>query len=127
MGGAARAIELGFFQEAIARSAYEIQKAQESGAAAWWRVNRFADGSPPPPAIETPGFLGARDPPARPPRRGARPPERASVRSSLAALRERRRGHGPLMPPILDAVRARATLGEISDALREVWGVYRPA
>ena len=30
------------------------------------------------------------------------------------------------MPPILDAVRARATLGEISDALREVWGVYRP-
>ena len=33
----------------------------------------------------------------------------------------------PLMPPILDAVRARATLGEISDTLRDVWGVYRPA
>ena len=31
------------------------------------------------------------------------------------------------MPPIIDAVRARATLGEISDTLRDVWGVYRPA
>jgi methylmalonyl-CoA mutase N-terminal domain/subunit len=31
------------------------------------------------------------------------------------------------MPPILEAVRARATLGEISDALREAWGTYRPA
>jgi len=30
------------------------------------------------------------------------------------------------MPPIIEAVRARATLGEISDALRQAWGVYRP-
>ena len=36
-------------------------------------------------------------------------------------------GTDPLMPPILEAVRARATLGEISDELRKVWGVYRPA
>ena len=35
-------------------------------------------------------------------------------------------GTGALMPPILEAVRARATLGEISDVLRDVWGVYRP-
>ena len=33
----------------------------------------------------------------------------------------------PLMDPILDAVRARATVGEISDVLRGVWGVYRPS
>jgi methylmalonyl-CoA mutase N-terminal domain/subunit len=31
------------------------------------------------------------------------------------------------MPPIIEAVRARTTLGEISDTLRDVWGVYRPA
>jgi methylmalonyl-CoA mutase N-terminal domain/subunit len=36
-------------------------------------------------------------------------------------------GEEGLMPPILAAVRARATLGEISDALRAVWGIYRPA
>jgi methylmalonyl-CoA mutase N-terminal domain/subunit len=35
------------------------------------------------------------------------------------------RGTEPLMPPIIDAVRARASLGEISDTLREAWGVYR--
>jgi hypothetical protein len=55
LGGAARAIERGFFQEAIARSAYEIQKAQESGDAVVVGVNRFSDGSPPA-AIETPDF-----------------------------------------------------------------------
>ena len=55
LGGAARAIERGFFQEAIARSAYEIQKAQECGELVVVGVNRFADGSPPP-TIETPDF-----------------------------------------------------------------------
>ena len=48
LGGAARAIERGFFQEAIARSAYEIQKAQESGEMVVVGVNRFTDDSPPP-------------------------------------------------------------------------------
>jgi methylmalonyl-CoA mutase N-terminal domain/subunit len=36
-------------------------------------------------------------------------------------------GTTPLMPSIVEAVRARSTLGEISDTLRDVWGVYRPA
>jgi methylmalonyl-CoA mutase, N-terminal domain len=49
------------------------------------------------------------------------------VHSSLAALRTAAAGTSPLMPPILSAVRSRATLGEISDTLRDVWGVYRPA
>ena len=34
--------------------------------------------------------------------------------------------HGHLMPLIIDAVRARASVGEIADALREQWGAYRP-
>jgi methylmalonyl-CoA mutase N-terminal domain/subunit len=49
------------------------------------------------------------------------------VRHALAALRAAAAGADPLMPVILEAVRARATLGEISDELRGVWGVYRPA
>ena len=126
LGGAARAIELGFFQEAIARSAYELQKAQESGNLVVVGVNRFADGSPAP-AIETPDFSAleaqqrARLAEVRRRRDGAR------VAASLAGLRAAAAGTTPLMPPILDAVRARATLGEISDALRDAWGVYRPA
>src|SRR6185503_10844569 len=47
LGGAARAIERGFFQEAIARSAYDLQLAQESGKRVVVGVNRFTDNSPP--------------------------------------------------------------------------------
>jgi methylmalonyl-CoA mutase N-terminal domain/subunit len=45
---------------------------------------------------------------------------------SLAALAAAARGADPLMPFIVDAVRARATVGEIGDALRAIWGEYRP-
>jgi methylmalonyl-CoA mutase N-terminal domain/subunit len=49
----------------------------------------------------------------------------AVVATTLAAVREAAVGTTPLMPAIIDAVRARATLGEISDVLREAWGVWR--
>jgi methylmalonyl-CoA mutase N-terminal domain/subunit len=48
------------------------------------------------------------------------------VTGTLTALRAAAEGQVPLMPPIIEAVRARATLGEISDALRQVWGIYHP-
>lgn len=50
----------------------------------------------------------------------------AVVGSALAALAETARGTGNLLPPMKEALRARATLGEVSDALREVFGEYRP-
>jgi len=125
-GGAARAIERGFFQEAIARSAYQQQKAIEAGEQVVVGVNRFTDDSPPPP-ITAPDFSAleaqqrARLAEARRRRDGM------AVAKALTELRTAAGGTTPLMPPIIAAVRARATLGEISDALREVWGVYRPA
>ncbi len=126
LGGAAKAIERGFFQEAIARSAWELQQRQESGDQVVVGVNRFTDDSPSP-KIETPDFSALEsDQKARlaavKQRRDA-----AAVTSALSALRIAAERSDPLMPPILDAVRARATLGEISDTLRAVWGVYRPA
>jgi methylmalonyl-CoA mutase N-terminal domain/subunit len=48
------------------------------------------------------------------------------VQQSLAAVAVAAKDTVPLMPVIIDAVRARATLGEISDTLREIWGTYRP-
>jgi methylmalonyl-CoA mutase N-terminal domain/subunit len=126
MGGAARAIERGFFQEAIAASAYQLQKAQEAGDRVVVGVNRFTDDSPAL-SIEAPDYSALE----------------AEQRSRLAEVRRRRDGKAvaaaledissaaagtaPLMAPIITAVRARATLGEISDALRAVWGIYRPA
>ncbi|HWN19290.1 MAG TPA: methylmalonyl-CoA mutase family protein [Gemmatimonadales bacterium] len=126
LGGAARAIEQGFFQEAIARSAYEIQKAQESGERVVVGVNRYVDDSPPL-SIQAPDFSAlegeqrARLAEIRQRRGGS------AVSAGLKKVRNAAAGSDPLMPPIIDAVRARATLGEISDTLREVWGVYRPA
>jgi methylmalonyl-CoA mutase N-terminal domain/subunit len=126
LGGAARAIERGYFQESIARSAYAIQQAQESGERVVVGVNRFTDDSPAP-TLPAPDFSAlealqrARLAEARARRSSA------AVRQALEALRAAAAGTHPLMPPILEAVRSRATLGEISDELRKVWGVYRPA
>jgi methylmalonyl-CoA mutase N-terminal domain/subunit len=55
--------------------------------------------------------------------RGERDP--AAVERALARLRDAARGTTNLMPPILDAVRAYATLGEMAGALREVWGEHK--
>jgi len=89
-------------------------------------VNRFTDDSPPL-KIETPDFSALEaDQQARLAAAKQRR-DSAAVTGVLASLRSAAEGSAPLMPPILDAVRARATLGEISDTLRTVWGVYRPA
>ena len=126
LGGAARAIERGFFQEAIAQSAYEMQKAQESGERVVVGVNRFTDDSPPV-RIDTPDFSALENRQRARLAEAKRRRDTPAVQRALAAVRSAAAGTDPLMPLIIEAVRARATLGEISDALREVWGVYRPA
>jgi methylmalonyl-CoA mutase N-terminal domain/subunit len=124
-GGAAAAISRGFFQEAIARSAWELQQRVEAGREVVVGVNRFADGRAVP-DIARPDYSALAD------RQKARLQQvRAGrdgnvVRRTLAQVESAARGPGPLMPMIIEAVRARASLGEISDALRAAWGVYRP-
>jgi methylmalonyl-CoA mutase N-terminal domain/subunit len=119
-----RAIEQGFFQEAIGRSAYQQLKRQESGDAVVVGVNRFTDDEPPP-------VMGGPDFHELAKRQRARLEETkqtrdaASVSSTLDGLKKAAGGTDALMPSILKAVKVRATLGEISDVLRDVWGVYR--
>jgi methylmalonyl-CoA mutase, N-terminal domain len=50
--------------------------------------------------------------------------DEAAVSASLASMMEAARGDANMIEPMLEAVRAEATLGEICDALREEWGVY---
>jgi len=125
LGGAARAVERGWFQDAIARSAYEQQQAVEAERQVVVGVNRFTDDSPAP-IMPGPDYsaLAARQRQRLAEVRRKRDGE--SVRRALAAVEAAARGTASLMPPILEAVRARATLGEISDILRTCWGVYRP-
>ena len=124
LGGAARAVERGWFQDAIARSAYQQQQAVEAGRQTVVGINRFTDDSPAP-IMPTPDYsaLATRQRQRLAEVRGRRDGE--SVRGALVAVEAAARGTASLMPPILEAVRVRATLGEISDVLRACWGVYR--
>ena len=125
-GGAAEAVERGFFQEAIARSAYEQQRRIEEGKQVVVGVNEFVTGEPTPP-IAAPDYskLAAAQRERLAKLRQQR--ELGAVKRTLAALEGAARvASAPLMEPILDAVRARATLGEISDVFRGVWGTHDP-
>lgn len=123
LGGATRAIERGFIQDEIAESAYRLQRDIEQGRRVIVGVNRFQD------AKETGRELLRVDPALEARRvaelrrfRSGRDNPRVSA--TLAGLSECARGTGNLMEPILDCVRAGATVGEISDALRSVFGEH---
>jgi methylmalonyl-CoA mutase, N-terminal domain len=130
LGGAARAIEEGFFQEEIGRSAYEHQLRVERGETVVVGVNAFTDDAPPL-AIPAPDFRALeQDQLARLARtRAAR--DQSAVRAALEKLdaaTAHRSAHAAaeLMPLIIDAAHVRATLGEIADTLAAAWGTYHP-
>ncbi len=126
LGGAARAIEQGFFQQAIAQAAYQYQCALEKGEVIVVGVNRYAhDGAQP--IMHGPDYSAleaaqrSRVRQARERRDGARWQQALDGLGEVARAQDQ-----SLMPAILEAVRARATIGEISDRLRTAWGTYRP-
>jgi len=126
-GGAAKAVERGVFQEAIAKSAYAAQRAIEAGKTVVVGVNEYADDQEIP-SVPAPDYsalaAGQRRRVAE--IRGKR--ELGKVQGALHALATAARDPAALLvEPMLEAVRARATVGEISDELRRVWGVYRPS
>jgi len=125
MGGAVRAIESGFQQREIHEAAYRWQKQVEAGEAVVVGVNRFvaSDQDSPKPAIlkvdEEVQVTRSEKLQALRSRRN-----NDAVVAALADLEEAARSDRNLMPPILKAVECYATLGEISDRLRKVFGVY---
>jgi len=125
-GGAVAAIEAGYIQEAIARSAYEFQKNIDSGERIVVGVNRFEKDeteqielleidresvSAQLDRLET--FRKNRD--------------ESAAELALSSLTSTAEGNESLMPVIIECVRVHCTLGEISDALRSVFGEYRIA
>src|ERR1051326_8029013 len=108
MGGAARAIEQGFFQRRIAESAYAQQKAVEAGEMVVVGVNRFTEDEPAEP-LPVPAFaeLEARQRARVVEARKNR--DRATVAAALGALEAAAGGTAPLMPPILGALRSEET------------------
>jgi methylmalonyl-CoA mutase, N-terminal domain len=123
-GGAVAAIGAGFFQEEIAKSAYDYQLRVERREAPIVGVNMFTNDEPPP-TIPAPDF-GAleRDQVSRLAAvRKTR--DAAKVEAAMSALRDAARDQRPMMPVIIDAVRVRASVGEISDTLQREWGRFR--
>src|SRR5437762_4169396 len=123
MGGMVAAIERGFPQQEIAESAYRFQQAVERKEKIIVGVNDFVQPDEPPLQILYIDETASEKQLAKL-ERLRRTRDAARVKRSLDALGAAARTTANLMPPILDAVRAYATVGEMCDALRGVWGEY---
>jgi methylmalonyl-CoA mutase N-terminal domain/subunit len=124
MGGIIRAIELGFPQQEIADASYHYQRQLDRGEKIVVGVNKYevADEAPleilrVDNAVERQQVERVRA------RKAARP--QAAVRDRVADVRAAAENDRNLMPPIIAAVHAECTVGEISDIFRAVFGVYR--
>jgi methylmalonyl-CoA mutase N-terminal domain/subunit len=124
-GSAVDAIEAGFQKREIETSAYRVAQEIDSGERVVVGVNRFA-------VPEEDPYEPLRVDPTIEKAQAARLAElratrdAAAVERALDALRNAASGTDNVLYPMKEALRARATVGEVSGALREVWGVYRP-
>jgi methylmalonyl-CoA mutase N-terminal domain/subunit len=123
MGGMVEAIELGYPQKEIAEASYQFQQAVERREKIIVGVNDFVQEDEDPIEIL---YIDDTAAERQLERLAALKKSRDNdqVQRTLDALRETARGTGNTMPAILDCVRAYATVGEMCDALREVWGEY---
>ncbi len=123
MGGMVPAIEAGFPQTEIAAASYRYQCEVESGERTIVGVNRFQSDDQPIELLQIDETSARHQQEKLTALRARRSNQR--VQETLDALKRAAEGTENTMPRILDAVRAYATLGEICDALRHVFGTYQ--
>jgi methylmalonyl-CoA mutase N-terminal domain/subunit len=124
LGGVIPAIEKGFFQQEIANASYQYQKEIDKGERVVVGVNDFVESEKPDIPLLQMDPKGERKQLARLSKiRSGR--DKKKWQSSLDKLEKAADGETNLMPLILDAVKACATLGEVCYVLREVFGEYR--
>jgi methylmalonyl-CoA mutase N-terminal domain/subunit len=125
MGGAVNAVENGFMQDAIARSAYDFQRSVESGEQIIVGVNKYTDENKGGPEAVFKVTDDIREKQILRLDRLRSHRDNESVRRLLEGLRQRAGTSENLMPIVVELVEQKATLGEISDTLRRVWGEYK--
>jgi methylmalonyl-CoA mutase, N-terminal domain len=125
MGGMIPAIDAGFPQSEIAGASYRYQREIETGERVIVGVNRFQSDDQPLELLQIDEAAGRHQEEKLAALRKRR--NAAAVKRSLDALKQAAGGTENTMPYILDTVRAYATLGEICDALRAVFGTYQEA
>ncbi len=125
MGGAVEAIEAGFMQDEIEQAAYAYAKAVDDGEKVIVGVNRHVEESPD--LVEVfPIDPALQRQQAESVRRVRAERDQARAEAALADVAAAARGTQNLLVPMKEALAARATLGEVSDVLREEFGVYQP-
>jgi methylmalonyl-CoA mutase N-terminal domain/subunit len=124
LGGSVACIESGYYKDEIARSAYEYQKKVEKREAIVVGVNKYESDKPEVPKVlkVDPG-LEARQVEKLKQLRARR--DQGKVDTALAQLEKAAASSDNICPPVIEAVEAYATVGEISDVFRKVWGEYR--
>jgi methylmalonyl-CoA mutase, N-terminal domain len=125
-GGILRGIENGWFSAEIAEAAFAYQQKVEKGDKKIVGVNAYTGTIGQPVEILRVSHEVERDQTADLARRRASR-DQAAVDAALAAMLQVARSGANMIPPMLAAARAEATLGEICDALRAEWGVYSEA
>ncbi|GBQ00259.1 methylmalonyl-CoA mutase [Streptomyces spongiicola] len=126
LGGAVNAIERGFQKGEIERSAYRVTRETDGGERVVVGVNRFTlDEEEPYEPLRVDPAIEARQAERLAELRAGR--DRAAVDAALGGLRDAASGTGNVLYPMKEALRARATVGEVCGALREVWGTYVPS
>jgi methylmalonyl-CoA mutase N-terminal domain/subunit len=124
MGGAIPAIEAGYQQRHIQDAAYRVQREVEAGERIVVGINRYTDDESVRPPLQRIDPALEREQVERLAQlRAGR--DGATWAAALDRLEQTSRGTDNVVPAIIDAVKARATLGEISDRLRDVWGEHR--
>jgi len=124
MGGATSAIEAGFQQREIQEAAYRVQREIEAGDQVVVGVNRFRDDEVHTPELQRIDPAGERDQVERV-RRLRADRDEAAWQAAMERLGVAAASTDNLLPLIIDAVKAHATLGEISDRLRVAFGEHR--
>jgi len=124
MGGSVRAIERGFFQSEIRQNAYRLKKEADDGDRILVGVNKYSEAERQPDLLRIDDRIEIQQRKAIRKLRASR--SASGVEKALSAMKAAADGDGNLMPYIIEAARAYATTGEISDSFREVFGEYRP-
>src|SRR3954453_8804368 len=124
MGGALEAIDAGFQQREIQEAAYRTQREVEAGEQVVVGVNRYRDDEVHTPELQRIDPAGERQQVERIRRVRSRRDADAWQRA-MEVLSEAASGKTNVLPAVIDAVKAHATLGEVSDGLREVFGEHR--
>jgi len=125
MGGTLAAIEQGFIQKEIQNSAYRFQKEIESGDRVYVGINKYTMEEPPPTnLLQVDMAIGEIESTKLTKLRSQR--DQAQWQKALDHLREVSATDQNVMPAVIEAVKARATIGEICDVWRDIYGEYRP-